>query len=650
LRARTSRAALVAALVIITLNSVPGLAQEAAPYSGPPREGIDFIVVDGDTLVVAAPLEILGAVVPAALPGLKRSLEMLDAADLEALPGRSVAEKLQTVPGVVVSQRQQYGVQGDLSIRGSSFEQVQMLLDGYDISDPQTGHHVLDLPVGRGDIRTLEVLPGHGSVMYGSGSFGGTVNARTFQPADTTGLEASLLGGGQGTWGSRMAADIVRDENNAARFSFENFRTDGRDLELADGSTITGGTDADTWSGTGRLVHRYDGGDADIQMGMAERDFGALGFYAPYASRERTETVFGAARVNHRVRDGFHLEPRVYFRRHTDLFVLLRENPAAYTNDHLTRKVGSAVRGIVDLPGRNTLSVGVEGVYEDIDSQGIRGGVQREALGRHLRRRVAVAAELDNNDGPAMWQLGVRLDSREGFAPRLALTGALSYAATEHVNLRGSIGTVNRVPTFTELYYVSPTDVGDAGLEVETGYTWDLGAELNRGRWRARTTFFQRVEDDLIEWARPTGSDAPWRSMNIADARVRGLESLISWRHGGGHLLAVGHAWLEKELALSGAYEGKYALLTPRQQIQLQGTLMLPADLGLTLTGRYLERTDGPADFRYFFVMDGRLDWEGYRNLFASLVATNLLDRRYEEIPGVPMSGFLLTGRVGVRF
>jgi len=261
-----------------------------------------------------------------------------------------------------------------------------------------------------------------------------------------------------------------------------------------------------------------------------------------------------------------------------------------------------------------------------------------------------VAAELDNNDGPAMWQLGVRLDSREGFAPRLALTGALSYAATEHVNLRGSIGTVNRVPTFTELYYVSPTDVGDAGLEVETGYTWDLGAELNRGRWRARTTFFQRVEDDLIEWARPTGSDAPWRSMNIADARVRGLESLISWRHGGGHLLAVGHAWLEKELALSGAYEGKYALLTPRQQIQLQGTLMLPADLGLTLTGRYLERTDGPADFRYFFVMDGRLDWEGYRNLFASLVATNLLDRRYEEIPGVPMSGFLLTGRVGVRF
>lgn len=642
--------ALMAALVLLTVHSGPGLAQDDNPDPAPPRPGVDFVVVNGDTLALAAPLEVVGTVVPAAMPGLQRNLEKLDAADLAALPGRSVAEQLQTVPGVVVSQRQQYGVQGDLSIRGSSFEQVQVLMDGYDISDPQTGHHVLNLPVGRGDIRSLEVLPGHGSVMYGSGGFGGTVNVLTVPPAETTGLEASLMGGGQGSWGTRVAADIVSDENNAARLSFENFRTDGRDLQLADGSTVHGGTNADTWSATSRLAHRYDGGETDVLLGASKRDFGALGFYAPYPSRERTGTVFGAARVSHRVRDGFHLEPRIFFRRHSDLFVLLRDNPDVYTNDHVTGKYGSAVRGILALPGSNTLALGIEGVYEDIDSRGIRGGVAGPALGYHLRRRMALAAELDNNDGPALWQLGARLDAREGFAPRLTLTGALSYAATAHLNLRGSIGTVNRVPTFTELYYASPSDVGDPGLEVETGYTWDLGAEWNQGSWRARATFFQRTEDDLIEWARPLGSGDPWRSMNIADARVRGLENLISWRHGSGHLLAVGHTWLEKELALPDGYEGKYALLTPRQQIQLQGTLRLPARLAMTLTGRYLERTAGPADFRYFFVLDGRLDWEGPRGLFAGLVATNILDRRYEEIPGVPMSGFLVSGRLGVRF
>lgn len=627
------------------LPAPPARAQNAGGV-----EGVDFIVVEGDTIPLAAPLEIVGAIVPAALPGLTRNLEMLSAEDLAVLPGRSFAEQLQTVPGVTVSQRQQYGVQSDLSIRGSSFEQVQMLLDGYDISDPQTGHHLMNLPVGRGDIQRLEVLPGHGSVQYGAGGFGGTVNVVTRRPGERSGLRAAVLGGGQATWGLEAAADLVADENNAVRFSLENLRTDGHEIVTRDGRRLAGANDADTWSGTGRLIHAHADGETDIQVGVSRREFGALGFYAPYPSWERTETVFAAARVNHRLSDGFHIEPRVFFRRHDDRFVLLRDDPAAYTNEHRTRKYGSNLRGILDLGARNTLSLGLEGVYEDIDSRGLRSGLEGPALGYHLRRRLAVAAELDNNAGDAIWQLGARLDSREGFAPRLTVTGALGYCATDHLSLRASAGTVHRVPTFTELHYSSPTDLGDPDLEAESGWTWDAGAEWNRGRWRARSTFFQRHEDDLIEWARPAGADRPWRAMNLARARVQGLENLLSWRHGGGHLLSAGYTWLERDTELPSGFEGKYALLSPRHQVLLQGTLVLPRGLGLTLTGRYLERPAGPADFRHHFVLDGRLDWTSARGLFAGLTATNILDRRYEEIPGVPMSGFLLTGRLGVVF
>lgn len=638
-------AASVAVLVLSLIPAFPLHAQEA-----PETATVEFIVVDGDTIPLAAPLEIVGAVVPASLPGLSRNLEMVTGDDLSVIPGRSFAEQLQSVPGVVVSQRRQHGVQSDLSIRGSSFEQVQVLMDGYDLSDAQTGHHLMDLPVGLGDIQRLEVLPGHGSVQYGAGSFGGTVNVVTVRPEERNGGQVALTGGGQGTWGLEAVADLAPAQSQALRFSLEKFGTDGYELIQSDGTPIDGANDADTWSGTGRVIQTYEQGEADVIFALSQREFGALGFYAPYPSFEETQTLFAAARVTHRVNEDLTIEPRVFLRRHEDRFVLFRENPASYTNDHLTRKFGSTVRGLLNLGHHNTLSLGVEGTYEDIDSIGIRGGVEGPALGEHLRRRLAIAAELDNNEGAALWQIGARLDTREGFAPRFTATGALSYLATDHLTMRGAVGSIHRIPSFTELYYSSPTDLGDPGLEAESGWIYDLGVEYNQGRWRFRSTFFQREEQDVIEWARAANADDLWRSMNIADGRVTGLENILSWRHGGGHLISVGHSWLDKTLELPHGFEGKYALLTPKHQILLQGTMRLSHGLSLTLGGRYLERNDGPTDFRHLFVMDGRLDWESGKGYFVGLMATNILDRRYEEIPGVPMSRALLTCRVGARF
>ncbi len=609
-----------------------------------------FIVIDGDTLLLAVPLEVVGSMVPAALPAVVRTMEMLTLEDLEKLPGRSTAEMLQTVPSVVVSQRQQYGVQADLSIRGSSFEQVQMLLDGYDMSDPQTGHHLMNLPVGQQDIQRLEVLPGHGSALYGSGAFGGTVNVVTRRPAERNGGRAALTAGGQGIWGMQAAGDVVTGANNSARFSIEHLETDGYDVMQDDGTEAWGGNDADTWVGTGRMIHRFEKGEADIQAGYAERKFGALGFYAPYPSWEETKTGFVAGRINHPVSDRITLEPRVFYRRHTDRFVLFRDNPDAYTNNHLTHKVGSTLRGIVDMGHRNTLAVGLEGVFEDIDSQGIRGGNTGAALGYHTRRRASVAVELDNNDGPAIWQIGGRLDTRDGYKPRFSGTAALSFLVTESLTLRSSAGTVHRLPNFTELYYSSPSDLGDPGLVAETGWSWDMGLEWYQGPWYGHVSWFQRQEDDLIEWARPLGSNQPWQAMNIARGEVKGAESRLAWRHGAGHVLSVGYTWLDKETTLPGNYEGKYTLLTPRHLVQLQASAVLPWRLAWTVGGRYLEHTDGPEDFRFVFVLDSRLDWTHPSGFFAGIMGTNLLDRRYEEIPGVQMSGLLLTATVGMNF
>ena len=97
------------------------------------------------------------------------------------------------------------------------------------------------------------------------------------------------------------------------------------------------------------------------------------------------------------------------------------------------------------------------------------------------------------------------------------------------------------------------------------------------------------------------------------------------------------------------AKEGKYALVVPRHLLSASATLVPRRTVHLTLAGRYLERRGGGPDHAVQFVLDGRLGWE-LPPWLLTLQGTNLLDRDYEEIPGVPMPGRLATLTVGSRF
>jgi vitamin B12 transporter len=622
--------------------ALPAVAAEA------PADTASFVVVDGDTLWLAAPVEVLGSRVPAALPGVVRGVDMLDAGELAARPSRSVAEQLQALPSVVTGQRNTGGVQSDLSIRGSTFDQVQVLLDGADLSDPQTGHHLMNLPVGVHDVDRLEVLPGHGSALYGSGAFGGTVNVVTRRPAGRIGGEAGAMGGGNATASAWGSFDLG-DQRTAGRVSAEHYRTGGYSYTDDDGDAVANAGDADLWSATGRLVHDTGRGEADAFVGYAQRSYGALDYYAPYPSWERTRTLVASARVNHRLSDRVTIEPRLGLRRHEDLFVLIRSNPDAYTNEHLTHRYQGELRAVVDLGGRRDLALGVEGAYEDIASTGVRGGVTGPALGDHSRRRAAAYAELAGHGGPVRWQAGGRLDLRSDQKMRATGTAAAAWNVRGAWTVRASVGGMHRVPTFTDLYYRDPANRGNPDLDAEHGWAWDAGLDYADGPWQGSVAWFDRRETDLIDWARPVGGTV-WQVLNVSDGRARGVESKLAWRAARGHRITAGWAWLERTTALSPGYEAKYGLLVPRHNVTLQGTAVLPGGFEATAAFRYLERSDGPDDFRVVGVVDARLDWNHPSGVFASLLGTNLADRRVQEVPGVVLPGRLLTVTTGVRF
>jgi iron complex outermembrane receptor protein len=619
--------------------AAPAMAQVALTDS--------VIVVGADTLFVTEPIEVVGGRVPAALPGALRPVGVVDLDEAASTPLRSAADALAREPAVVTGQRQAYGVQGDLSLRGSTFEQVQMLLDGVDLGDPQTGHHLMDLPLALQDVARLQVLPGHGSVLYGSGAFGGTVNVIPRRPARGLAGELGAMGGPDGTWSLRGSLDLpldggasglvdpaapIGDRGRGLRLSAERFRTDGHEV---DGQWS--GRDADLATGTLRFLDAGPDRLTDLFVGYADRRFGAQDFYAPAMSHEETSTLVAILRSRHQLGE-VALEPRLALRRHRDLFTLHRDDPQAYQNDHLTRRYLGGVRGSAPLTGAWILSGDLEGLYEDIDSEGIRDGAPVEALGEHRRRRTSAALELTRTLAPVRLQAGGRIDLRDRYRPRWNGSVAAAWEPRPTWSLHAAAGTVFRIPTYTELYYEDPYNLGNPALEPETGWAWDTGLRHDDGTWLAAATYFERHEDDLIDWARPAGSDAPWQVLNVAEATVRGAELRAAWRHGRGHRLELGYQYLDKQAAFAPGTEAKYDLVTPRHHLLGSATALLPLHLDLTLFGRWLQRTGGEPDFREYAVWDARLRWTASA-WAVTLDAFNLGDRRYAEVPGVVMPG-----------
>ncbi len=116
---------------------------------------------------------------PVPFENLSRAVAVFTREDIDNLPARSIADILAQAASVDIRSRAPFGMQTDLSVRGSSFSQVLVLVDGMRINDSQTGHHNADIPVPLQDIERVEVLLGPGSSVYGADAFGGTVNIIT---------------------------------------------------------------------------------------------------------------------------------------------------------------------------------------------------------------------------------------------------------------------------------------------------------------------------------------------------------------------------------------------------------------------------------------------------------------------------------------
>ena len=401
------------------------------------------------------PVVITATRTPTELSQLARSVSVIDAMEIRNSGARSVEEVLEYSMGVDMRQRGPFGVQADPSIRGSTFSQVITLIDGIRVNDPQTAHHNFDLAVTLDSIERIEILHGHGSSLYGPDAFGGVINIITKAPGKG-GKHVDLSYGDHSTAIFNGGFSEKRG-NLGSFFSLEKRKSDG----------YRGDTDFDTTTlSSNSTIEMPDFGSLGLFLGYTDKEFGANDFYADYPSREWTDTLFMSAGAE--LRKGVLLEPKIYYRRHKDKFVLDNAKPDWYVNNHTTHIYGAEIQSSIPLGTLGTVVLGGEGVEERIESSN---------LGDHDAFRSAIYA-----DGEAYFadrfilNLGIRGDNHSTYGFELSPSARAGWKISSF-KLRSSVGRSFRAPSFTDLYYESPANMGNPDLEPEKAWSYELGAD-----------------------------------------------------------------------------------------------------------------------------------------------------------------------------
>ncbi|HEX5581627.1 MAG TPA: TonB-dependent receptor [Gemmatimonadaceae bacterium] len=549
-----------------------------------------------------------------------RSAEVLDRAAIDRLPALTLGDLLARALGADIGARS--AASADLSIRGSSFEQVGVLVDGVRVSDEQTGHFDLDLAVPLAAVERIEVLRGAGSALYGPDAVGGVVNVvtRRVPSGDGAGggrVEASARGGSFGTGAASLAAHGAA---GGVRVSAAG------DYQRSDGHRA--GTDYEMVQARAAAVREGRLGAFQLDAGLGLRAFGADGFYGAYPSHERTTSATAAARWEAPERAGWRVTTVVNARRHGDRFTLYRTNPAAYQNRHASWQAGSEVVARRAGAGPLALALGAEGYGAWLDS---------ERLGDHRERRAAAFAEATATTRRVGANAGLRADWSSEYGAVVTPSLAVRVEASDAVALRASASGGHRNPTWTDRFYSDPANVGDPALRPERFWAGEVGAQWSpASRVGVDAVAWVRRADRLIDWARPVGAPAsePWRTRNVEDATFTGLELSARLADVAGADWTLRAATTDVDARDAAGWVGRYAL----RPLTRQAALGVSAPVGARLTLGADAGWAGHAGEEAFFRADARL---AYRAGRARLVldGTNLTGADYLDASGLPVAG-----------
>lgn len=574
-----------------------------------------------------------------------RNITVINKTQIEELPVFSLPELLQYTGGVDIRRRGVNGVQSDAGIRGGSFNHVQILINGVKMNDPQTGHHMMNLPVSITDVERIEIIKGPAARIFGQNAFSGVINIITkLDSNNEIGVDVGLNYSSFETFQNDIQLRIPSKSYNQS-FSFSHIGSKGYRYN----------TDYNINTMFYQSELKGIGTGLKINAGYTDRKFGANGFYANEAYTDQYEEVttkYISATTTF-VKDHLTIRPRVSWRNNFDSYVFLRDNPSFFMNEH-TGNTYNAELHMSYISDLGVTGFGIDASKETLVSNNL-GDRERSILGLFLEHRISL---LNNKLGITPGFYANKITERDlKIYPGLDV----SYELSQYLHLFGSANWADRIPTYTNLYYSSPVEQGNPDLLSESATSFEIGAKYNSPTINITASLWKRDTKDLIDWAKDSLSQEKWFVQNFNQVNFTGVDLNSSFKMSD----LLGN---DRDLTLSADYTyisgsvaddinvalSRYALDNLNHQLILGATFtVLPKVLFLNTNFRYIDRelpndSGDPAahPLKNYQLLDTKLSYKK-SSFDAFFSINNLTDQQYRETTLVPMPGRSYT--VGVK-
>jgi len=480
-----------------------------------------------------------------------RNIVSIKGSSLQNLPISSIDELLKYLPGIETQQRGPAGTQSNIIIRGGTFQQVLVIIDGIRINDPLTGHFNSYIPLHPEDINRIEIIKGAASAIYGSDAIGGVVNIITNGLQQKNNHKLSV-GSKWGSYNSR-SNNIwwgVQKEKWKLSVSSQQNKADGENLR-----GTTGYYNNSFYAANFNYAFTSNW-KLHILYANDSRDFNAQNFYTTFKSDTASEIVKSnwtqmglSKQYTHKI-----VKFDVAYKNLSDRF---RFNPAGSFNENKTSLF--VAQGSVQFT-RNPNHQIVTG------AQWIHKKIRSNDRGNHeLAHGAAFLIATHKLPKNVFINESVRIDWDQSYG-WIIIPQVNGSWVNGNLTTRASIGKGVRDADFTERYnnynksIVTGGSIGNPYLQAEKSWSYELGADYRMGsnfKWGA--TAFLRNQNNLIDWTPTPYPMMPRQSnlvitgnyslaTNVSSVKTKGIETDLTYNKKWGDdyelNLSTGLVWL----------------------------------------------------------------------------------------------------------
>jgi vitamin B12 transporter len=374
-------------------------------------------------------------------------------------------------------------------------------------------------------------------------------------------------------------------------------------------------------------------------FGYNDKKFGANSFYSSVFPNQWEHTTTKFLNLSAELGDNtFSISPKIYWRRNDDDYLLDYQNPSFYENIHQSNTYGAELQSTLSTEA-GTIAIGGEFIDSRLTSTN---------LGDHNQNKYGVFAEFNfsplkdfnvitggfvYNYSHIGWKLWPGLD--------------VAYKLSGQVRVYGSVGKAFRIPSYTELFYQSPTVNGNPDLKPEETLNYEVGAKFYSEVFIVEGSLFRNEGKNIIDYARLDDTQ-PWTTRNIAEVNTTGFEIDLAFKpfvylsDFPIDKINIGYTYMNSDKKTAN-FNSLYVLEYLRDQLVIN----IDVDLGFEVMQSVNLRYENRVSFEDHFIVDSQI-FRTFDQFEIFIKATNIFNKTYHEIGGVLLPGRWL--KAGVQF